>query len=55
MDKDEKKKLKGGIKPEFKDYIAIALAIFEMVVPLLVIGIVIFTAVLFLATKFWLK
>jgi hypothetical protein len=55
MDKDEKKKLKNGIRPEFKDYIAIALAIFELVMPIVLIGLSIFAIILFVGTKFWLK
>ena len=55
MDKDENKRLKDGIKPGFKDYIAIALAIFEIVMPLVLIGLVMLAIILFIGTKFWSK
>ncbi|MDD3223367.1 MAG: hypothetical protein PHX70_01460 [Clostridium sp.] len=55
MDENKNLKIEDNIKPGFKDYIAIALAIVETVVPFIIIAIVIITSVLIFITRVWLK
>lgn len=55
MEENKKLKVEDNIKPGFKDYIAIAIAIFETAVPFVFALIVIVSLALVFITKVWLR
>lgn len=59
IERDEEKKIleeiKDKEKPSFKDLVAIMFAQYLIIIPILVIGVVIFGLLLYLITNFWLS
>lgn len=53
MNEIENQKLEGPIRPGFKDYIAIAIAIFEIVMPMVLIALAILGIVMFIGSRYW--
>jgi hypothetical protein len=56
MDEDNKHKYKdNNVKLEYKDIIAIMIAQFEILIPIVLIGSLVFGLIFFTLTKFWMK